>query len=191
MDQQKIGAFLKQLRKEKEMTQEQLAEHFTVSARTVSRWETGSNMPDISLLIELAEFYDVDIREILNGERKSENMNQEVKETAQMVADYADGEKEKVLKRVRNVCIAGLVSMFIGLMMEGLQPDSGIPVYEVLKGMTLGLAMGALVTATMFTTGALMKIKAKTRQIKAMRWVPVICFAFAAFCLIMAVIESL
>ncbi len=173
------------------MTQEQLAEHFTVSARTVSRWETGSNMPDISLLIELAEFYDVDIREILNGERKSENMNQEVKETAQMVADYADGEKEKVLKRVRNVCIAGLVSMFIGLMMEGLQPDSGIPVYEVLKGMTLGLAMGALVTATMFTTGALMKIKAKTREIKAMRWVPVICFAFAAFCLIMAVIESL
>ena len=45
MDQKKIGHFLKELRKEKELTQEQLAEKFHVSDRTVSRWETGSNMP--------------------------------------------------------------------------------------------------------------------------------------------------
>ena len=59
MDQIKIGAFLKTLRREKNMTQEQLAEQLGVSSRTVSRWETGSNIPDISLLAELAEFYDV------------------------------------------------------------------------------------------------------------------------------------
>ena len=47
MDTKKIGAFLKQCRKEKNLTQEQLAEKFGVSARTVSRWETGSNMPDL------------------------------------------------------------------------------------------------------------------------------------------------
>ena len=46
MDTKKIGAFLKQCRKEKNLTQEQLAEKFGVSARTVSRWETGINMPD-------------------------------------------------------------------------------------------------------------------------------------------------
>ena len=62
MNQQKIGKLLRELRKEKGMTQEQLAEHFHVSSRTVSRWETGNNMPDLSLLIELADFYDVDIR---------------------------------------------------------------------------------------------------------------------------------
>ena len=61
MDQIKIGAFLKTLRKEKNLTQEQLAEHMGVSGRTVSRWETGNNMPDISLLVEIAEFYDVSI----------------------------------------------------------------------------------------------------------------------------------
>ena len=65
MNQQKIGKLLRELRKEKGMTQEQLAEHFHVSSRTVSRWETGNNMPDLSLLIELADFYDVDIREII------------------------------------------------------------------------------------------------------------------------------
>ncbi len=45
-------------------------EKINVSGRTVSRWETGSNMPDISLLAELAEFYDVSIPEIIDGERK-------------------------------------------------------------------------------------------------------------------------
>ena len=71
MNQQKTGEFLKHLRKEKGLTQEQLAEQFYVSSRTVSRWETGSNMPDVRMLIELADFYDEDIREIIDGERKS------------------------------------------------------------------------------------------------------------------------
>ena len=70
MDQQKIGLFLKELRKENNYTQEQLAEKFGVSNRTVSRWENGNNMPDISVLVELADFYTVDVREIIDGERK-------------------------------------------------------------------------------------------------------------------------
>ena len=52
MDTKKIGAFLKQCRKEKNLTQEQLAEKFGVSSRTVSRWETGINMPDLSILVQ-------------------------------------------------------------------------------------------------------------------------------------------
>ena len=80
MDQMKIGSFLKELRKEKGITQEQLAEVLHVSGRTVSRWETGSNMPDISILIDIADYYDISIPEIINGERKSEIMNKEEKE---------------------------------------------------------------------------------------------------------------
>ena len=55
MDQVKIGNFLKKLRKEKGITQEQLAEILNVSGRTVSRWETGNNMPDISILVDIAD----------------------------------------------------------------------------------------------------------------------------------------
>ena len=72
MDLKKTGAFFKELRGEKGLTQEQLAEHFGVSGRTVSRWETGSNMPDLDVLIEMADFYEVDLRELLDGERKSD-----------------------------------------------------------------------------------------------------------------------
>ena len=66
-----------------------LAEALNVSSRTVSRWETGSNMPDISLLVELAEFYQVSIPEIIDGERKSEKVEQETKDTAIKMAEYS------------------------------------------------------------------------------------------------------
>ena len=105
MDMQKISSFLKQLRKDRGLTQEQLAEVLGVSGRTVSRWETGSNMPDLSILIQIAEYYDVEVKEILDGERKSEMMNQEVKETLTKVADYNKLEKEMV-SRAGNTAFA-------------------------------------------------------------------------------------
>ncbi len=100
MNQQKTGEFLKHLRKSKGMTQEQLAEHFYISSRTVSRWETGSNMPDLDMLIDLADFYDVDIREIIDGERKSEIMNDETRDTLKKVAEYAAEEKKKLQNKL-------------------------------------------------------------------------------------------
>ncbi len=99
MDQVKIGAFLKQLRNEKGLSQEKLAEVFGVSSRSVSRWENGRTMPDISIIIELADYYGIDIRELLNGERKSEDMNKDVKETLIMVADYTDKQKKRAIAR--------------------------------------------------------------------------------------------
>ena len=100
MNQKKTGEFLKQLRKEKGLTQEQLAEQFYVSGRTVSRWETGSNMPDLAILVELADFYNIDIREIIDGERKSEIMNTETKDTLMKVAEYTAEEKNNLKKRM-------------------------------------------------------------------------------------------
>ena len=74
MNPKEIGAFLKQLRNEKGITQEQLAEILGVSGRTVSRWETGTNLPDLSILVQISEYYDVEIKEILNGERIKRNI---------------------------------------------------------------------------------------------------------------------
>ena len=100
MDQIKIGSFLKELRKERNLSQEQLAEKFNISSRSVSRWENGNTMPDISMMIELADFYDIDIRELLSGERKSEKMDEDLKETLVMVADYTEEDKAKILEKV-------------------------------------------------------------------------------------------
>ena len=108
MDQKKVGLFLKTLRKEKNITQEVLAETLNVSSRTVSRWETGSNMPDISLLVELSEFYQVSIPEIINGERKSEKMNQETKDIAIKMAEYSKNE----LNTEKREIISALLMVF-------------------------------------------------------------------------------
>ncbi|MDY4694384.1 MAG: DUF6442 family protein [Blautia sp.] len=114
MDQKKIGYFLKQLRNEKEITQEQAAEKFGVAQRTVSRWETGNNMPDISMLVYLAEFYDVDVQEIIDGERKSETMNEDVKVTLEKVADYTDAINARAMKKgVITMCIVFILLVII------------------------------------------------------------------------------
>ena len=138
MDQKKVGSFLRELRKEKQLTQEQLAERFGVTNRSVSRWETGSNMPDLSILVELADFYDADIRDIIDGERKGEDMNKEEKERLQLVADYAETEKNTLLMRLRIFSIVGLVSLIAGLVMLVLGGDNNLPVYDYLMGTPMG-----------------------------------------------------
>lgn len=114
MDPIRIGAFLKQLRKERNLTQEAIAGKFGVTQRSVSRWENGTTMPDISILIELADYYDVDIRDLLRGERKNENMDTDMKETLEMVAEYTEADKAKILKKVY-VCGQGTLIASVAL----------------------------------------------------------------------------
>lgn len=69
MDQIKIGKFIATLRKEKELTQEQLGEKLGITNKTISRWENGNYMPDIEMLSLLSKEFDVSINELISGER--------------------------------------------------------------------------------------------------------------------------
>lgn len=69
MDQIKIGKFIATLRKEKELTQEQLGEKLGITNKTISRWENGNYMPDIEMLPLLSKEFDVSINELISGER--------------------------------------------------------------------------------------------------------------------------
>ena len=169
MDQQRIGSFLKKLRKEKNLTQEQLAEQLNISGRTISRWETGTNMPDISLLVELANFYDVSIPEIIDGERKSETINEEVKETALKLSDYAESINQKIKMRLFWLTILALIGMIAFIIIEASGLDTPGSIYERIASAGLGLDFGMLIVLAMYLSGLLGKIKAK----RAMR------FAFA------------
>ncbi len=161
MEQLRIGAFLKELRKEKDLTQEDLAEKLNVSGRTVSRWETGANMPDISLLVELAEFYGVSIPEIINGERKSETMNEEVKETALSLSDYAEEINKKIKMRLFWLTVAALIGMIAFVAIEAMGLDTPNSLYERIASVGLGLSFGMLIVLAMYLSGALGKIKAR------------------------------
>ena len=69
MDMSKMGAFLQELRKEHGLTQEQLGEKLHISGKTISRWETGTYMPPVEMLLALSELYGVSMNELVAGER--------------------------------------------------------------------------------------------------------------------------
>lgn len=69
IDQEKFGGFLAQLRKEKNFTQQDIADRLFVSNKAVSKWERGQSLPDISLLTPLAQLLEVSVAELLKGER--------------------------------------------------------------------------------------------------------------------------
>ena len=101
VDLQRMGAFLRQLRCEQDVTQEALAERLGVSARTVSRWENGTTMPDLVMVVELAKAFGVSIPELVGGGRKEPAMDAATEETARTMATY--GEHEVRARRKRTV----------------------------------------------------------------------------------------
>ncbi len=68
MDNKKIGQLIRELRKERHMTQAQLAEQLHVSDKTVSKWETGKGGPELSLLTEISKIFEIDLQNLLAGE---------------------------------------------------------------------------------------------------------------------------
>ena len=165
MDLKKTGVLLKELRKENNMTQEQLAEKLCVSARTVSRWETGSNLPDLDILIELADLYEVDIRELIDGERKSENLNKEAKDTLKMVADYAETEKKLLAKRMCAMTAGAVLLLAAFVVMRELGLVDTTSSYKNLADAILGGTLAVLVLDLMYCSGVLDKIRAKKLSI--------------------------
>ena len=71
MDMTKMGAFLQELRREQNLTQEQLGERLHISSKTISRWERGTYMPPVDMLMALSELYGLSINELVAGERLS------------------------------------------------------------------------------------------------------------------------
>jgi len=118
IDQIKIRNFLKSLRKQKGNTQEEIAEVFGVSSRSVSRWENGITLPDLGILVELADYYGVDIKDIIDGERKIDKLENTEKETLLKVADYADTEKAVALNRkakIIYVCYGIIIALVFAI----------------------------------------------------------------------------
>ena len=159
MDMEKTGALLKELRREKGLTQEQLAEQFGVSGRTVSRWETGRSLPDFDVLIELADYYEVEIREILNGERSQKPMNPETKDTLMDIADYNSIEKQRLARRMCGFFVAGTLS-FLGYMVLDLLGLSDTFTDGALSGALLGISFGVMLLGILYTSGYMAKFRA-------------------------------
>ena len=109
----RIGEQIKNYRKTEGLTQEQVANYLGVSTPAVNKWEKGNNMPDISILVDIADYYDISIPEIISGERKSEMMNEEERKIAKTMSDYATTEKEKIFKEMKLQSVMGVCALVL------------------------------------------------------------------------------
>lgn len=116
MDTKRVGAFLKELRKENGMTQEQLGERVGVSNKTISRWETGNYMPPVECLSMLSDIYDISINEILAGERVADNEFTEIAEK-NITATLKELEKENKLFENRMILILVITTVLTIIIM--------------------------------------------------------------------------
>ena len=157
MEQSKISSFLKTLRREKNLTQEQAAEIFGVNRRTVTRWETGVSMPDLSLLVDIADYYDVDLRELFEGERKAERMDRELEKTVKQAAEYSRIEQNRASRVVLIYIVVGALALIANQVLMFLNV-SGTFWAGFAKGVTGSLSLCALIMAFLYVTGRLTKV---------------------------------
>ena len=114
MNQEKIGKFIAELRKEKKLTQGQLAEKLGVTDRAISKWENGRGMPDLSLLKPLCEELKITINELLSGERlNKKNYQDRLEENIINTINYSDTKIKNTTKIFRFIIVSIILLLAI------------------------------------------------------------------------------
>ena len=121
-------------------------------------------MPDISLLVELAELYDVSIPEIIDGERKSETMEREVKEVAEKMSDYAGTEKETLIKNIRNLSLMGVCALAVYFLLDTTGAALQNAILESIYVYCQTLIYVTTLLIPLYTTGLLGKFEQRKKS---------------------------
>lgn len=116
MEQEKIGKFISELRKEKNMTQEDLGELLGVTSKSISRWENGITMPDISMLTFLAKYLNCDIQELLNGRRRTKEELIDLKDTIDKLIEYENIKEIKNNQKFNKYNLIGSITLLLALL---------------------------------------------------------------------------
>ena len=133
MDVKKIGKFIAENRKKKNLTQEQLAERLGVTSKTISRWENGNYMPDISLLKPLSEELEITLNDLISGEKVDEEHYQEKLEKSLVnTIDYSKKQIEKTkLQESYIIMIIGILIAFCAILIFNPESSWG-SVYSII-----------------------------------------------------------
>ena len=140
MNQTVTGKFIALKRKQKNLTQEQLAEKLGVSNKTISKWETGKCMPDYSIVKSLCEELGVTMAELLDGEKAGDKS----------VRVYDDEQMLDLLRRIQElekqkVMLTGVMLIVMGIAFQALsQTLGGSDFKDFLSGVLLGLSLGEM-----------------------------------------------
>ena len=140
MNQLVIGKFILKKRKEKNLTQEQLAEKLGVSSKTVSKWETGKCMPDYSVVKSLCEELEITVAELMDGEVLEEKSMRTYDEThiMELLKRTQELEKQKNL-------IYGILLVVMGIALQALSHSlGGSSIKDFFSGLMLGISISEM-----------------------------------------------
>lgn len=140
MDMIKTGDFLRSLRKAKGLTQEDVATRLMLSPKTISRWESGLGLPDISIITDVATLYDVTVDEILKGQRNSKNLKEETEKSND--------------KKVNNILTNKITSKFNIYFYVAI----GILIAFLVTEVILGLLVNSIVAIVLMALGFIISI---------------------------------
>ena len=145
MNQEKIGSFIAENRKAKRLTQIEFAEKLGVSNKSVSRWETGKNMPDVSLFLSICDVLDISVNELLIGEHIT---TQESKKADEILVETIKASNKK-LKSAQIVIyiLAVLVNalFMIGVPLSATPSDAmAVPLSALLGGAVSAILLSCL-----------------------------------------------
>ena len=140
MNQMATGKFISQKRKEKNLTQEQLAEKLGVSNKTVSKWETGKCMPDYSVVKTLCDELEITVAELMDGEKSEEKS----------VRTYDEEQIMDLLKKTQNLekqkeLLYGILLIVMGIALQALSHTlGGSNVKDFFSGLLLGISIAEM-----------------------------------------------
>ena len=125
MDQLKIGKFIAECRKQKNLTQMQLAEKLGITDKAISKWERGIAMPDSSIMLELCDILGISVNELLSGEKISmENNNQKNEQLLLDMAKELERKNKTIWTSMWAIMIVSMTALFSGIFIaEFLIPE--------------------------------------------------------------------
>lgn len=153
MDQIKTGKFIASLRKEKGLTQVSLANRLGISDKTVSKWERGAGLPDVSLMLPLCEILEISVNELLIGEKLTDA---DYKEKAEVTIMSLVQENKENKKRMLQSVICGIITIIAVCSLVVIASYIEMPV-----AVRIALIILAAITAAAgIGTGATLEVKA-------------------------------
>lgn len=152
MDQRAIGKFIFKKRKEKNFTQEQLAERLGVSNKTISKWETGKCMPDYSMIEPLCQELNTTAAQLFDGEDEKSIHTYDSQQILKMIKETQDLKNKKLMLIGIVISLTGIVFLIYS------QLIGGTDMQEMLSGFTLGLSFPLILL------GSILIIRSKCRN---------------------------
>ncbi len=127
MDQLKIGKFIARCRKEKKLTQVQLAEKLSITDKAISKWERGVAMPDTSIMLELCDILGISVNELLSGEKiNMENNNQKNEQLLLDMAKELERKNKTIWTSMWAIMIVSMIALIAGLFVAAFLIPEGV-----------------------------------------------------------------